>query len=1065
MSGSRGAATLWLLLGALLRTTVAALALVLMLAGPASAGPGDPDPDHDGYLPGDDYSLAPPNPDSGCEWFGSIAQRDQHQRFNDIYHTSQRITAFRAHASQPRAGVDCGSRFQGSFATSYVDVDPSDCTATWRSSADFRGSGSGTINVSGLGGAGPADAIVYAYGDTKVYGIQNNSFQDCDDSSASQDNLELDVTMASCYFRVPSGLVQAIFHRCVENSDSDDSGGSGSVVHSRLTTEVRFRRLHCDRSVDSDGDGAGDCDEYDHNTNPLKPSPDTDGDGLSDDEEATRGTDPHRPDTDGDGIPDGVEVTNGTDPLVPSGSTPTDPGDPGDPGPSDTGGSPEPGEDPTDDDDTLKGCAAPATVAVGGLEAFGCFTKAKGVYRSSGQARLAGVDLMPARGGAIVIDPKARTVKAQGDARLGVGGVALPISVNALPTIPKGTLKFDHELSDKGSAFAWHDLPLLGKLKFSMAGAASSIDAAVSLPTLARGVRAVEIGGAGASFGAELTNGFGLGRAEAAVDSLEVTGAKWQNYAKLKATGVKLSYTNDERGTQWLGKGMLTLGFKDKQTNKLGGWVAVLNGRFAGMGFLVQATKAKLVPGLHINGLGLDTSFEPTLGLRGTLLGGFGLARGRELELAGTYGVGDRLVNDKCKGSGVSFETSANARLDNKPMTVIAGDALLCTFFGSGTSEATLGATLDVGVDKENGSSLGRAETTLKGWFDGRHVDISGKSKVKLAKLPDANGKTQVSEVGAATCAELPMHLSAGIGFRWKDRDVDLFHGCDLGRYRSSARASQAGGAFSIDVPAGLPALALEVAGSGGPPLISIRRPDGKSYDLPVTVDAGIATADVIAVALESSAKTHVILRAPQKGRWTVTARPGSHPIQTVQHADGLLPPKVTASVRRRKSRHVLAWKLRPLAGQRVRFFERAAGVSHLLATARSARGTRRFTPAEGGSRRRTIIAQVFQDGLPRARFTIARFTAPRPKRLSRPRKLKVSWRGDHARVSWQRLRGASSYTVEGTSSRAAARRDVTATRTLLGPLPAGRSVRITVTATDRAGVGGRSASRRLRGR
>jgi hypothetical protein len=409
-----------------------------------------------------------------------------------------------------------------------------------------------------------------------------------------------------------------------------------------------------------------------------------------------------------------------------------------------------------------------------------------------------------------------------------------------------------------------------------MTGDASSIDASVSLPTLARGVRAVKIGGTGASFGAELTNGYGLGRAEAAVDSLEVTGAKWKTYAKLKASDVKLSYTSDERGTQWLGKGKLTLGFQDKQTNKLGGWVAVLNGRFAGMGFQVQATKAKLVPGLHINGLGLDTSFEPTRGLRGTLLGGFGLARGRALELTGTYGVGDQLVNDKCKGSGVSFESSATARLDNKPLTVIVGDALVCTFFGSGTSEATIGATLDVGVDKEDGSSLGRAETTLKGWFDGRHVDLSGASKVRLAKLPDANGKTQLSDVGAATCAQLGF-LSAGVGLRWQDRDVDLFHGCDLGRYRSSARASQAGGAFSIDVPRGWPALALEVTGSGGPPLVSIRSPDGKSYDLPATVGSGTANKDVIAVALESSSTTHVILRAPRKGRWTVTGRPGSH--------------------------------------------------------------------------------------------------------------------------------------------------------------------------------------------
>jgi hypothetical protein len=65
-------------------------------------------------------------------------------------------------------------------------------------------------------------------------------------------------------------------------------------------------------TVDTDGDGLSDQDEWSHRTDPRRE--DTDFDGLSDDAELRLGTDPLQWDSDFDGHGDGTEIALQTDP-------------------------------------------------------------------------------------------------------------------------------------------------------------------------------------------------------------------------------------------------------------------------------------------------------------------------------------------------------------------------------------------------------------------------------------------------------------------------------------------------------------------------------------------------------------------------------------------------------------------------------------------------------------------------------------------------------------------------------------------------------------------------------
>ena len=118
---------------------------------------------------------------------------------------------------------------------------------------------------------------------------------------------------------------------------------------------------------------------------------------------------------------------------------------------------------------------------------------------------------------------------------------------------------------------------------------------------------------------------------------------------------------------------------------------------------------------------------------------------------------------------------------------------------------------------------------------------------------------------------------------------------------------------------------------------------------------------------------------------------------------------------------------------------------------ARGRRGRIAFRATVTGNRRRTIVAEVIQNGLPRADLTVARFTAPARPKLTRP-KVKAKHTKAALALSWKPVAGATSYLVEVRSGATVLQRLVTRRRAVtVKGTPAGAGLVVTVQALGSA--------------
>jgi uncharacterized delta-60 repeat protein len=268
-----------------------------------------------------------------------------------------------------------------------------------------------------------------------------------------------------------------------------------------------------------------------------------------------------------------------------------------------------------------------------------------------------------------------------------------------------------------------------------------------------------------------------------------------------------------------------------------------------------------------------------------------------------------------------------------------------------------------------------------------------------------------VSSKGIGVCGIVPVPfpifgsipVSVGAGYRWGDSLPKLMlFSCDYGPYaETSPLARSAAAGYSVDLPPGLPAAMFRIRGQGGDPSVTLTDPRGHD---------ATGSADTLTVEGTDPDTTLVALRHPIAGRWRIAPAAGSVPIVDVATAKGLPALNLKASVTGRGSRRILHYRFAAATGRGITFLERGRDTARVLGSARGGVGQIPFTPGSGSRGRRTIVAQIDEDGAPARELTVAKYTAPGPASPVRPRRVLVKRRRGTIDVSWSRIWGATRY-------------------------------------------------------
>jgi hypothetical protein len=222
-----------------------------------------------------------------------------------------------------------------------------------------------------------------------------------------------------------------------------------------------------------------------------------------------------------------------------------------------------------------------------------------------------------------------------------------------------------------------------------------------------------------------------------------------------------------------------------------------------------------------------------------------------------------------------------------------------------------------------------------------------------------------------------------------------------------------------------------------------------------------VRTDRVLGVRIEGEDRTVVLVGKPRAGTWTVQPAADSVPIARLQRAGALAPARVRGQVGGTGASRVLRYDIPHVPGQVVDLIEEGVQGGQRLRTVRSGgKGTVRFTTAEAQGTHRAIVAQVQQDGLPRARLVVARFVAPSPQ-VGRPGRVGVRRAGRRAVITWGTALGAQTYeiVVTGTDGRRVLLAAPRGTRSVSVPAP-GRGERLIATVRGLSPTGRRGPAR-----
>ena len=449
--------------------------------------------------------------------------------------------------------------------------------------------------------------------------------------------------------------------------------------------------------------------------------------------------------------------------------------------------------------------------------------------------------------------------------------------------------------------------------------------------------------------------------------------------------GLKDTVFHWEPGGTWSGSTVFWPRFATSYG--FGAGIGLAHGNLAHLEGSVAGINAAIGAGVYLQRIAFAVDLSP-LKLRGSI----GLSGGPAIGGKAAVTVNGNLT--ATFGDPFVIGVDGNAKVADR---YAIGDAYL-RYSSTGLFEFGGSVNLDLSILKVNGR--------VDGWVQGLQAfNIEGALNGCIdAYITDlcAGAKALISSDGVAGCVQV---LGAGVGggARWTSsppflKDFDGFTGCDLGPWRAT-HSAVSGPPTSFPLPAGERSVLWELSGAGGAaPGVSVAGPHGER----VTVDAAspVARTASLVAAMTPRGTTIVFARKPSRGSWRLTGSSGA-PITRVRQARGLPAPQAHARVEGRGRSRVLAWNLRTIPGQRVRFAEVGRDVRHLLTTTTKAHGRVRFTPMDGPAGTRKIVALVEQAGAPRATLTAGSYRAPGPLRPARPGRVRLARHASTLRVSW----------------------------------------------------------------
>jgi hypothetical protein len=732
------------------------------------------------------------------------------------------------------------------------------------------------------------------------------------------------------------------------------------------------------------------------------------------------------------------------------------------------------------------------------LEAYAlCFKQQGKLLASDGPVRMNGLDILPAPGTKVTIDPVTRTVKASKMTMLlpSKWFGSLPVRLmrdTALDwTLPKeagpltgGDLD-GFKLSADASLFG---RKFKGGLKLGMGQGTTTLETTLALPGYFQGT--VPAGGA-----AQCGNGIDDdkdGDTDLADDNCTSANDNYEDSAdnpgfavnlksenvkglvvdklqlniegnvslggfKLPSASLYYSPADNIAGAQvsavipWLTKPKITamLELKDWSVSKFSVEGDGLGIPIPSTPLLIQRLKFGLAWDPFVITAGGAISVgprSPITGKAGVEFDGEAEGAGKAWKFAGALKLnGDEWGKLNVETKETGFTIGGEIGRDDKIQT-----ALLEAKYALKTKVS--GSVDDDGVDiNGEGRACFEGKLSLFGYYEHKQENTClGESKLRVS--------SKKGQVAFTVCGNVDLGVAYTGSFGWGVKSLPngtkqltvIEDSCDVDAFHAApASASQAGADRSLSIGSGLPAAVIGVVGQGGVPHVALRGPNGAVVPAPASA-SGIVKGDGYML-IHSSADntTYAIIAKPAAGRWTVEPQADSAPIHEIKSADVRPAPRVKASVKRaRGGRLKLAYDVKPREGQVVTFREVSPSVTKTLGRARGAHGSLTFRPSFGRGGKRRIVAHVEQNGLPRTELDVASFRAAAPRTLKAPRGVKLVRRGERLTATWKRVAGAVGYSVDvETADHRAIHYDVKSRRVVVKRMFDPRASRVTVRA------------------